>query len=298
MSPFTGNFVNGARGTFNPATGTFAPSFNSSAALTSRRDLFLPTSGSFVPSPFGAFRLTTRDTFNPATNTFTPSPIGGFVFSSRGTFVPSTGGAVTTNPFASVFSMSPFGHLARRYERAVEREALADSFALSNPYLFGAGYGNPYMSGGYGGGYGSGYPIPYGTGSAYGTGTPNASPVAAPTNIANSSPNANAGQAKQPVLAAFGIPNEFGEVIWPSAFRLLSPDKRGLLKTLEAQLKIAAEQAVNGNPSSIMLRQAKSSIDELKTWLSDHQPNIGESQYQDADRFLRGLTESVHRMEP
>jgi hypothetical protein len=100
------------------------------------------------------------------------------------------------------------------------------------------------------------------------------------------------------VLAAFGIPSELGEIQWPSAFRLLPPDKRDLLKKLESQLKIAATQAVNGNASPIVLREAKNTIDELRDWLRERQANMAESTNQEGDRFLLRLTESVHAMSP
>jgi len=242
-------------------------------------------------------------TFNPYGVSYAPLPRSiastsglpwtyGFGAASPQAFLLYARGAGMTNPYATGFNQavinySPYGRFERHLEREAIRDELAAAYALSNPYAY--GYGDPYGLGGYP------YAFP-----AYGTGTAYSNPYAAapPTNVANPPVNPNAGQAKLPVLAAFGIPSEFGEITWPSAFRLLPPDQRAEVKTLEAQLKVAANQAVNGNPSPIVLRQTKTSIDGLRAWFSDHQSNIAESQYQDADRFLRRLTDALHRMEP
>ena len=140
------------------------------------------------------------------------------------------------NPFNTGF-LSPFGHLAQREERNLVREELANGlnpFTGSNPYLnspYGSfPYSNPYSGSNGAGGLGlMPYPTPgAGTGTAY-PATSTTSPQAALAPAVD----ASAAQSKQlPVLAAFGVPSEFGEVQWPSAFRLLPPDKRELLPKL------------------------------------------------------------------
>ena len=162
--------------------------------------------------------------------------------------------------------------------------------AYYNPYRYDYGYGNYGYANPYAG-YGTGsYPTPaYGTGTAYAAATNSVPPPA---------DSSTSKDKKLPVLAAFGIPSEAGEVQWPSAFRLLPPDKRDLLKKLESQLKIAATQAVNGNATPVVLREAKNTIDELRDWLRERQPNMAENTNQDADRFLRRLTESIQAMSP
>lgn len=85
--------VRGIGGTFNPATGAFAPSTFGPYVLTSRRG-FEPLNGTFTPTPSGNFLLNVTQSFNPATNTFVPSTTGNFVVRTRGDFVPNAGAYV------------------------------------------------------------------------------------------------------------------------------------------------------------------------------------------------------------
>jgi len=201
------------------------------------------------------------------------------------------------SPLANTaITQSAYAHTLRHFEREQE---WASGF---NPYLNG-GFGYGY--GGYGGyGYGNPYAAygapSYGSAPSYGAGAPavgaanNAyTPVAAPSSTA-STPQAKPTDA----LKAFGIPVEFGEVKWPLALRLMPPDaKRDLLDKLESQMKIAANQAINGNASQVLLRETKNTLDSVKWWLRGRRSNIPENTYDDGDAFLRQLEDSLRRMD-
>jgi hypothetical protein len=283
-----GAFVSSSRG---------FPAFGTGTALSSRG---FPAFGT------GTFNSTSRNVFVSSAGRVVPTANGLAVVSANGTLMPA-GGMVTSafrsvnpasfvSPLANpIFSQSAYAHTLRHYEREQE---WASGF---NPYLYG-GYGY----GGYGyGGYGYGNPyaaygVPYyGSSASYGAGAPTVAaanntytPVAASSTA--STPQAKATDA----LKAFGIPVEFGEVKWPLALRLMPPDtKRDLLDKLESQMKIAANQAINGNASQTLLRETKNTIDSVKWWLRGRRSNMSENTYQDGDGFLRQLEESLRRMD-
>jgi len=250
---------------------------------------------------FGTGTSTSRSAFMGSMNRVVPTASGLAVVSSNGTFTPSAhfvSPAAFVSPLANTFvNQSAYNRTLRHYER------VQDWASGYNPYLYG-GYG--YGGFGYGGyGYGNpygGYGVPYyGAGYGYGASNPyagapaNANPqpvVQVAANGSSSAPQAKSSDA----LKAFGIPVEFGEVKWPLALRLMPPEtKRDLLDKLDSQMKLAANQAVNGNASQTPLRETKSTIDSVKWWLRGRQSNISESTYQDGDAFLRQLEESLRR---
>jgi hypothetical protein len=316
----TGRFVNSTTGAFDPATGRFQPKALGASMLSSSRDVFVPSHGTFVPSAHGLFTLTTREAFDRTTGKFVPSVDGQFVQSTRGTFTPSKDGRVapgfvpgnlanstsnggnnalannlmpnraTTSSTSGIFSPSPFAHMFRQYERDLLGNAEAATLAgLNNPNWNGS---NPYgaipysgSTAGYGGG--SSYPYPV-SATAASPPTPSANGNAAGTNQ----------WSPASALAAFGVPVESGEIQWPLALRLMPPDaKRDLLDKLASQMKLAANQALNGNASQALLREANSTIGGVKQWLRDRRPNISDSTYEDGDRFLRRLEDALRRMD-
>jgi len=263
-----GAFVHSSRG---------FPAFGTGTSMSSTRGF--PAFGA------GTFTNTSRSVFVPTVN-------GTAVFPTRTGFTPVSPAAFVSPLANPIFSQSAYAHTLRHYEREA---AWANYY---NPYLYGAygyggyGYANPYL------GYGASN---YGLASSYGSGTSN--PYVGAANNANTqvaaTNNASTSQPKSTdALKAFGIPVEFGEVKWPLALRLMPPDvKRDLLDKLESQMKIAANQAVSGNASQVVLRETKSTIDNVRGWLRGRRANMAEPTYQDGDAFLRQLEDSLRRMD-
>jgi hypothetical protein len=321
--------VQSTTGSVNLATGAFVPSATGAFTLASRGD-FVASKGTFVPSPFGKFVLTTKEAFDPNTGNLVPSATGTFSFQLRGDFVPSTSNSQATatagtfrptrsfldsvllnnlflansrglsNPLSSPFSnpnlataLNPFGMpnalqsaLFNPYSAGYVPPAYSYGSYASAPYSA-AGYGGyasaaPYAGGGYGSSYGASnaYMNPYAQG--YASAQPN-------SGIPAYSPSAS--QTKQQsVLGALGIPNEDGAVMWPLAFRLMSPDKkRELLDPLESQLKVAATQAASDKVNPAVLKQAKQNVEDLHKWLLPRRLDLAEGTYRDAVRFLAKL---------
>jgi hypothetical protein len=312
FTPSSGSFVNSATGSLNPFTGAFVPGGAGNVTLASN-GAFVPSRGVFVPSPNGNFVVATKEAFNPLTGAFVPSRNGTFIAQVQGNFIPTGSGAFTTSPFGN----SPNGAL----NAALVTSSLS-SFGLGNPY----GTYNPYWTSAYNPyGFATSYYNPYANpylNTAVNPYTPAfippaysyanysagyAAPYVAPVNYAPARNNANSsipaytpnnGQARQqPALTAYGIPNEDGAVRWPLAFRLLSPEKkRELLDPLEGELRVAATQAVNGNPNPNILRQAKENLDTLYRWLHSHRLDLAEGSYRDADNFLRQIDGALKTM--
>ena len=230
------------------------------------------------------------------TRSFVPTPIRPSIHTSFGPYRPISPASFFANPAGFGVSRSPYNHYLHHYEHELLRAELATAALANgyNPYLYNPylassyGYANPYTYGGYSGSY-SGAGATYAATPSYAA--PAASSYAAPAGDVIPVYNPSAAQAKQPsVLAAFGIPFEFGEVQWPIAFRLMPPNlQRDLLDQLESQLKIVASQALAGNVSPVLLRETKNTIDHVKLWLRDRQPYMAEVTYQEADAFLQRL---------
>ena len=253
---------------------------------------------------FGTGTSASRSAFMGSVDRVVPTASGLRVVSSNGTLMTPSAHFVSpasfVSPLANTFvNQSAYNRTLGHYER------VQDWASGYNPYLYGAygyggygyggyGYGNPYGLYGlpfYGAGFGSGGVNPYAAAPA------NANPQPVAQVAANN--NSSTPQTKpSDALKAFGIPVEFGEVKWPLALRLMPPDtKRDLLDKLESQMKLASNQAINGNASQALLRETKSTIDSVKWWLRGRRSNISESTYQDGDAFLRQLEESLRRMD-
>jgi len=289
-------FVGSARSF--PATGTFGGGSSFGTMSGSRFapvQTFNPVTGNlFTTTPFGTFATNvgpfpTVNSYNPATRITTmTTPFGAF----NSTFQ-SPNPASFVSPLAnSAVNQAAYNHTLRQVER------YANGGNFWNPYFYGGyGYPNPYAAyGSYGAGAGYGG---YGAGSGYGAGAPSAAGAnSAPAQPAGTD-NVYTAQPRQPsALSAFGIPVEFGAVKWPLAMRLMPPDvKRDLLDKLESQMKVVASQAVSGNASQPLLRETKSTIDNVRGWLRGRRSNMAESTYQDGDTFLRNLEDSLRRMD-
>jgi hypothetical protein len=208
----------------------------------------------------------------------------------------------TTNVNAAAIARDQFRD-TRRFERNLERSFLYNSY-LYGSYPYGGAMSNPYTSGYSGGGYsygqsGYGSAMPsYGSGMpSYGSAAPS---YAAPAPSAGGVPTykASAPATKElPVFAAFGIPEENGDIQWPTAFRLMPPEqKRDLLKKAQAQLLIAGTQAVGGKVNPLMLKEATQSVENLRRWLRSRQTNMAEPTYREGDRFLNKLDDAIETM--
>jgi hypothetical protein len=297
-----------------PALGT-TPTAHTAAAFgqSARGFPIFPTvgHGAFTSTVGnGAFTPTARSVFGPTPGSIVPTTISSHsaLFGPNGTIIPGSPGFVTTalrtpspahfvsdisNPIANpIFSSSPYAHAIRHYDREHWREAAWANSA--NPYGSFGSYGNANPSSGYGS---SSY------GSASGSGYQSSPPYPSAANSASApvATNSYAGTARtspSDALKAFGIPVEFGEVRWPLALRTMPSDaRRELLDKLEAQMTIAASQAINGNTSLVLLRETKNTIESVKWWLRGRRATMPENTYQDGDAFLRQLEESLRRME-
>jgi hypothetical protein len=281
------------------------PAFGTGTALSSRG---FPATGT------GTFNSTSRNAFLSSAGRVVPTANGLAVVSANGTLMPAGTGMVSptfrsVNPASFVsplantaITQSAYAHTLRHFEREQE---WASGF---NPYLYGgfgfgfAGYGYGFGYGGYG--YGNpyaAYGVPYyGSSASYGAGAPTVG-AANNTYAPAAAPNSTTSTAQtkpSDALKAFGIPVEFGEVKWPLALRLMPPDsKRDLLDKLESQMKIAANQAINGNASQTLLRETKNTLDSVKWWLRGRRSSMADNTYQDGDAFLRQLEESLRRMD-
>lgn len=238
-------------------------------------------------------------TYNPTTRAFFSLTPFGPTFSSYQQVNPAS--FVSNAPYYAATYPGALG--LGRLDRAIWREA-----ALLNGYGgygYGYGYGNPYyaspyLSLGYGGGYGGG-----GYGGGYGGGGGGASvgpTVGGVSDASGSSPYfpaaARSGSKPPSAMAAFGIPVEFGEVRWPLALRLMPTGmRRDILDRLESQLKIAADQAVAGNVSQVLLRETKGTIDQARSWLRDRRSSMADITYQDGVTFLDRLEDTLRRMD-
>jgi hypothetical protein len=107
-------------------------------------------------------------------------------------------------------------------------------------------------------------------------------------------PAASAGRgsdrAVEVILRASGVPNHNGQVAWPVALRLLGADAR--LQQLEAQLQLAAEQAVAGGVNPELLSEVRLNVEELDRLLVAERARrlcTPLEVYDDAGRFLRTL---------
>jgi hypothetical protein len=269
------------------------------------RDREFPTFGN------GAFTPTARNFFTPTPGSVDRAIVSNQppVFGANGTIIPGTPGFVASglrpvspanfvsnisNPISNpIFSSSPFAHTFRHYDRELWRSA-----AWSNSYTPSGSSGYASPSSGYGNsssGSASGYDL----GSGYQASAPYAGAANNMSNQIAAYGNSSTAQSKpSEMLKAFGIPVEFGQVQWPLALRTMPPDtRRDLLDKLEAQMRIAASQALNGNASQMLLRETKNTIDSAKWWLRGRRSNIAESTYQDGDAFLRQLEDALRRME-
>jgi hypothetical protein len=311
FTPSLGSFQQFSTGSLNPFTGGFSPTPNGNVTLSSN-GVFIPSNGTFVPTPLGNFQVTQRAFLNPFTGFAAPASNGNVNFTTRGIFVPSNQFATATGmpvpTIATNFNPTPFNLVNANFLAARQVAALTNPyFAWGGPYNP-YGIGNPYFPTPYNATYnnnpyyGSYYP-PYnaygqGYGSNYGSGanvyaSNQVGGAAANNNIPAFNPQAD--QAKQPTaLGAFGVPSDNGNVKWPLAFRLMSPDqRREMLEPMESQLRVAATQAASGKANPKIADEARVSVAKLRQWLRGRRPDLAEGTFMEADRFLRRIDDAL-----
>ena len=92
------------------------------------------------------------------------------------------------------------------------------------------------------------------------------------------------------ILKASGVPNRHGQVTWPEALRLLSPDSQ--LQQLEAQLQLAAEQVTGGGANPHLLDEIGLNVEGLRQLLLADKAgrhSLSRAVYEDAEDFLQKL---------
>lgn len=181
---------------------------------------------------------------------------------------------------------NPYGYYPYSYNPYGYYPAVTTPYTY-NPY---ANYSAPYASGTY-------------SASAYDMSNPYASAMAfgntAPVSNGNAPSAPIAPQIKQAPspMAAFGIPNENGEVKWPQAFRLLLPEKqRDTVQKIDAQLQFASTQAIVGKANPLLLKETAKEIGQLRQWLRERQLNLADGTYREATAFLGKLDEALEAM--
>lgn len=296
LNPTIGDFTQSSRGFFNPVTGAFFPNANGNFALQTP-GVFVPSRGTFVPSAVGNFVLTTRGSVNPATGAFVPNSDGKFAFTTRGTFVPSNNFAnaagVPSVPLSSLGintgtpTVSPFfWSLMANANLAAANPYIPVNYASAIPYT-GAGYGG----GGYGGYGNSYYPTSSYGSSSYGAPQNYAAPAA---NIPQYGPPQEAAPAQPTAVDAYGVPTEKGQLAWPLAFRLMSPEQRkAKLQPAESAITVALTQAASGKANPKIVDEARLSVARLRQWLRERKLDLAEGTYNDANRFLQKIDDAL-----
>jgi hypothetical protein len=98
------------------------------------------------------------------------------------------------------------------------------------------------------------------------------------------------------ILAASGVPNHAGRLTWPVGLRvLMAPKAEELREQIENLFRLAALQAVRGQPNDTLLRILKRDVDKLRAELRHDQRQgypLPLAVYQDAEHFLRQLKEA------
>ena len=206
----------------------------------------------------------------------------------------------TTNyPITDPYTQWAQANAMYRNATVAHNQFIAQVNAMANPhYYYPTAWPTPYMNPytmPYGG---SGYSNPYlyTPTPPYGSYPPAYNTPAVPP-FNPPMPQGNAGPKQPSVLAAYNVPTENGAVQWPLAFRLMSPDQnRELLAPLEAQLQVAAIQAVGGKANPAVLREATTQVEALRQWLDEQRVNLAEGTYNDANAFLGVLDAALKTM--
>ena len=240
-----------------------------------------------------------------------------------------------------------------RHERFRERERFADlgrlgllnssyyggyqpSYALSYrlPYTGGyssAGYGMPYMMGGYSSGYG-GYPSSgyssQPSSSSYGnsqmspySGDAASSYYSLPYYAGDAGASTGAGYSKQDkadgkenaspaktlasretgkILTAVGVPNDDGRLTYALGLQVLQPQTENLqlLDQIETLFQLLAMQQAADQVNPNLAQEARAAIDRLQTMLRGRQHNMMPKTYDEAQQYLEKLRHGLKVLEP
>jgi len=95
-------------------------------------------------------------------------------------------------------------------------------------------------------------------------------------------------------LTATGVRNQEGQVVWPLGLRLLRADQ--LREQLEAQLQLAAGQAVGGTVNPRLLDEIQRNVERFQRLLLADKKwrfSMPLAVYEDAERFLQELGRNV-----
>ena len=158
---------------------------------------------------------------------------------------------------------------------------------------YGSGY-NPYGQSsyrydysGYGGSGSSGYSAGYGgTGSAA---MSTASPAPAESGDGTASQTES---VSINLLAAFGLPNENGRLLWPLGLRVLAPaaETDPLRAQVDALAVLIAGQATQyGRADAALVHELNRAVDRLETRLAARSADFAEATAAEARRFLQNL---------
>jgi hypothetical protein len=283
-------------------------------------------------TPFGpaSFHSSTTVTGNSHDSTFMSStPFGSANFHLNTTLSGSINSALTatrtlslsetingrtasfsaTNSFtltAAQIAAAIVAERIRHSERAAVRRAVIASAYTGNGFPT-SGYPSMsnYSAGSYGGGMGyGGGGNPYAGGMAYGGG---ASPVqeqaAAPgTRVAGNEENrpARDEQAVNRLLAASGVSDEEGQLLWPVGLRALPGDRAGLLRgQIDTLLSREKDEASTGVVTAQLQRDLTSSVDALRKQLRrdrEERFSLTYQAYEDAEDYLAKLKQAANQL--
>jgi hypothetical protein len=97
-------------------------------------------------------------------------------------------------------------------------------------------------------------------------------------------------RALEVILTASGVPNEHGQVTWPLGIRLLRADSQ--VQQLQAQLRLAAEQATAGGANPLLLDEIRLNVEDLRQLLladKARRSSPSLAVYNEAEDFLQLL---------
>jgi hypothetical protein len=220
------------------------------------------------------------------------------------------------NAFVATQGVNPFGFnnsfaftnpfLSNR-ALAFNNPLLANQLGLWSPWQTNPNLWSPYGAGflptaaGWGGAsyaapYSSSYPPQSYAAPSYASNNASLASYASNSNIPAYTPPAD--QTKQqPVLGAYGSPNENGSVKWPLAFRRMTAnEKQELLDPLESRLQVLTTQATAGNINPDILRLAKQNTTDLRRWLSNRRTDLPTDTLADTTEFLLTLDKGLSSM--
>jgi hypothetical protein len=93
------------------------------------------------------------------------------------------------------------------------------------------------------------------------------------------------------VLSVFGLPNQYGELNWPLALRILRPDYqiRELRGQIEALIQVVAIQKSTSAPDLRYILLARGLLARLRSLMDRERYSLTWGTYQEGKRFLNTL---------